>query len=112
MNKDNFILKDLLHLIDLWDGEVDLGERNGKVDSLTLKKEYTVGKDADKVKTILIEKVMKSHGFLTLNGSGEKVTITAIVKPDSFVSASQMVNQLKLLEESNTISRSKEKDLA
>ncbi|WP_026701649.1 hypothetical protein [Salibacterium aidingense] len=93
-----FLDKDIERLAALWKGEVTFIEKEDRVTTMNVKKRYIVG-DGDK--NIIIDRVLQSgHGYVSVKGDPEGVTVTATIKPfqESMMSFNRFVKQLHLVE--------------
>ncbi|WP_240377245.1 hypothetical protein [Bacillus piscicola] len=91
-----FLEKDIEKLASLWKGEVSFIEKDHKITMLTVKRRYQL-KDSKKDVQVLIDKVLSSsHGYVSVQGDPEGLTVSASVKPipESMISFRRLAKQL------------------
>lgn len=74
-----FLEKDIERLSKLWKGQMTFTEKDDRITTMTMKRSYSI---PDGKKEVLINKVLRSkHGYVSVEGEGKRVVVTATVKP-------------------------------
>ncbi|QOY37598.1 hypothetical protein AWH56_008460 [Anaerobacillus isosaccharinicus] len=83
MNSVNsFDTKDIQKLVELWKGNVKFSRKENKIVQVELSKRYKMNV-GDKESSFILEKVITGYNFLKVEGSKERLCVTATVKPVS-----------------------------